>query len=115
MARKSVKSQLEELFEAQLKMSRLPAMQREYLFSAERKWRFDFADPNLKIALEIQGGTWVGGRHNRPKGYEEDLIKLNEAALEGWLVICATTGQIKAGVALSWVRRAFEAMSGEGL
>ncbi len=48
-------------------------------------WRFDFAWPEKKIAVEIDGGQWMfgGGRHNT----DEDRLKLNTAALMGWRVI----------------------------
>src|SRR5687768_16750315 len=28
-----------------------------------RRWRFDFAWPELKVAVECDGGTFTGGRH----------------------------------------------------
>ena len=65
--------------------------------------------------MEIDGGIWNGGRHTRPVGYENDVVKLNEAALDGWLVLRATATQVKTGVALNWVRRAFEGVSEGGL
>ena len=43
-------------------------MVREHRFDAVRGWRFDFAFPATKWALEVEGGTWSGGRHTRGKG-----------------------------------------------
>lgn len=59
----------------------------EYRFHPERRWRFDFADPKRKVAIEIEGGLWNYGRHNRPEGYMKDLEKYNQAALMGWKVL----------------------------
>ena len=52
----------------------------------QRQWRFDFAIPNRKIAFEVEGGIWTGGRHINPAGFEGDCIKYNVATLQGWRV-----------------------------
>lgn len=62
----------------------------EHPFCSRRKWRFDFALPDQKVAIEIDGGAWVAGRHNRPVGFERDIEKLNAAAFHGWTVFRAT-------------------------
>lgn len=72
----------------------------EYRFHPSRKWRFDIAFPRERVAFEIEGGTWSGGRHTRGKGYEGDCEKYNHAAIDGWYVIRATTSMIKSGAAL---------------
>ncbi len=66
---------------------------REYRFHEKRKWRFDYALPQYKIAIEIDGGVWTMGRHNRPRGYIADMEKFNEAAAHGWLVLKFTPQQ----------------------
>ena len=43
----------------------LPAPVPEFRFHPERKWRFDFAWPEHKIAVEQEGGVWIQGRHTR--------------------------------------------------
>jgi len=57
----------------------------EYVFS-ERQWRFDWAMVDGKVAVEVEGGAWMNGRHNRGKGFTRDLEKYNSAAALGWLV-----------------------------
>lgn len=64
---------------------------KEHLFHDTRKWRFDYAIPSVKVAIEIDGGVWEYGRHNRPQGYINDMEKLNTAASMGWLVLRFTT------------------------
>lgn len=59
----------------------------EYRFHPTREWRFDFAIPTCRVAVEVEGGTFNGGRHIRPEGYLRDLEKYNEAAAAGWLLI----------------------------
>lgn len=74
-------------------MSEIPDVEvvKEHVFHWTRKWRFDYAMPELKIAIEIDGGVWEYGRHNRPQGYINDMEKLNTAASMGWLVLRFTT------------------------
>lgn len=68
---------------------------REYKFHPKRRFRFDFAVPRLKLAIEQEGGIHVQGRHVRGMGYENDCVKYNLAALEGWILLRYTTNQIR--------------------
>jgi hypothetical protein len=61
----------------------LPAPLAEYKFHTVRKWRFDRAWPELKLALEIDGN----GRHNTIAGMANDDEKINEAIILGWSVL----------------------------
>jgi very-short-patch-repair endonuclease len=58
----------------------------ERRFHPVRRWRFDAAFPERKIAIEIDGGAFIGGRHTRGTGFRKDCEKLNAAALLGWRV-----------------------------
>lgn len=62
----------------------------EHRFHDTRKWRFDYAVPSLRIALEVEGGVWTGGRHTSAMGFLGDMEKYNEAALNGWVVLRCT-------------------------
>lgn len=68
----------------------------EHRFDPARRWRFDFAHPASRVAIEIEGGVWTGGRHTRGKGFIGDLEKYNAAALAGWAVFRFTPQQITA-------------------
>jgi very-short-patch-repair endonuclease len=81
-----------------LKALKLPLPVPEHRFS-DRRWRFDFAYPSIKLAIEIEGGLYTGGRHTRGAGYEKDLEKYNSATLLGWRLLRFSTGQIKSGYA----------------
>ena len=59
-----------------------------------RKWRFDFAQPALMLAFEVEGGTWTGGRHVNPIGYAKDCEKYNAATRQGWKVFRLTPAMI---------------------
>jgi len=65
----------------------LPPPVPEHRFHPERRWRFDYAWPDSKIALEVEGGTWIGGRHSTGAGMQADMAKYNEAAALGWRLI----------------------------
>jgi very-short-patch-repair endonuclease len=85
--------------ERDLRALRLPAPTREVEFHESRKWRFDLAYPKEKLAIEIEGLTSDGGRHQRIAGYSEDLVKYNAAVLKGWRVLRFTPAQVKSGYA----------------
>lgn len=93
-------SKLEETFAAQLDNAGLPAPTRELVFAPPRKWRLDFAWPELKVAVEIDGGTWIGGRHSTGAGLDRDYEKHNAAALMGWTVLRFSTTLLRSGDAL---------------
>lgn len=49
-----------------------------------RRFRCDYL-LNEEIIVEINGGQWIYGRHNRGgKGYENDLTKMNIAQSNGF-------------------------------
>ena len=81
---------------------------REALALPGRRFRWDYSWPEVKLALDVQGGVYVGGHHSRGKGYEDDNVKANWAVLMGWRVLRATPGQIANGEALRWVLRALK-------
>lgn len=59
----------------------------EYRFHPTRRWRFDLAFVAERVALEVEGGAFMAGRHTRGAGFREDLDKYGEAAALGWLVL----------------------------
>lgn len=67
---------------------------REYRFHPKRRWRFDYALPAVKIALEVEGGVWTRGRHTRPQGFLNDIEKYNTATLLGWRVFRTTPSDL---------------------
>lgn len=105
MAKKSYR-----FFEKTLEASNLPPFKREFLFAQEvgRKWRFDYAWPQYKLALEIEGGSWVNGRHNRASGFIADMGKYNQAAFLGWKILRVTPKDVDSGYARTLMEKYFK-------
>lgn len=79
---------------------------RELVFHPTRKWRFDYAFPEQKLAVEIDGQ----GRHQRYVGYREDCAKGNAAILHGWRVLHFVAAERKH--IDDWVETTIRALSG---
>ena len=60
-----------------------------------RKWKSDFAWVDQKLLVEVDGGTWNGGRHTTGAGYHEDSIKLNTATLLGFYQLRGDSNMVK--------------------
>ena len=87
-------SRLEERFLMLWKLAKGPNLEREYRFDSKRRWRADFAHLEARCLIEVEGGIWVNGRHNRAAGFNADLEKYLEAALAGWRVFRLGPDQI---------------------
>ena len=88
-----------------LRWAGLPEPVTEFRFDSTRRWRFDFAWPDRRLAVEVEGGRWVAGRHTHGDGFARDAEKYNEAALAGWRVIRVVPDDIDSGRALAWITR----------
>jgi hypothetical protein len=95
----------------QCKVAKLPTPTTELTFAPPRRWRFDVAWPEHRLAVEVEGAVYRNGRHTRGSGFTADCVKYAEATIRGWRVIRATSGQVKDGTALGWIERALAASS----
>ena len=111
---KKVKASAPDLFlkllQARLKNENIV---KEFRFYPVRKWRFDYAFPDRKVAVEVDGGVWTGGRHINPAGYINDMEKLNTAASMGWLVLRITTDDRFASKTYELIKTTIELRKGE--
>lgn len=64
---------------------------RELHFHPTRRWRFDFAFPSRKVAIEVSGR----GRHQTVVGVRNDSEKNNAAVRLGWVVLYIPTSDIR--------------------
>ncbi len=79
----------------------------EFKFHPVRKWLFDYAWPELKLAVEFEGGTFIHGGHTRGLIYGSNCEKYNEAAIMGWKVLRFTAPQVRSGEAFETFMRAW--------
>lgn len=79
---------------------------KEFKFHPSRRWRFDYAIPEHKIAVEVEGGVWTNGRHTRPQGFLGDIEKYNTATLMGWRVFRTTPTELVRTATLKMIKQA---------
>jgi hypothetical protein len=60
-------------------------LKKEHKFAEGRRFRFDYYHIE-GVAVELEGGIWVRGRHTNPTGFLNDMEKYNLAASMGILV-----------------------------
>lgn len=70
-------------------------VEREYRFHPVRRWRFDFAVPAWKVAIEYEGLNSEKSGHTTLNGYTSDTEKYNAATSLGWRVIRFTVKNYK--------------------
>lgn len=81
---------------------------REYRFHVERKWRFDFAELETFVAVEVEGLSKHKSRHTSWTGFRNDCEKYNAAAIMGWCVLRFTDVEIFSGEAISTIEEAIQ-------
>lgn len=99
-------SDAEDSLATLIKWEKLPEPSREYHFLPGRRYRFDFAFWPQKLAVEVEGGSWIGGAHTRGKHFESDCRKYGEALVAGWRVLRVTPAMVEDGTAIDLIRRA---------
>lgn len=102
----SVPSSLEAGFARIMRAFKFPTPTREFRFDPIRKWRFDFAWPDQKVAVELDGGIWTKGGHSTGTGIMRDMEKSNAAQLDGWLVLRFSDKHLEDGSAIEQTKRA---------
>lgn len=101
-------SELEDAFAWYLKVSGVATPERQYHFKApghRQPYRLDFAWPDRLIAIEVDGGSYSGGRHTRGSGFETDCVRGFEAAIAGWRIGHVTGKMIDDGRAVALTER----------
>lgn len=77
---------------------------KEYRFHPVRRWRFDYAIIEHKIAIEVEGGVFTQGRHTRPLGFLGDIEKYNTATTLGWSILRVTPDSLISRSTLDLIR-----------
>jgi very-short-patch-repair endonuclease len=96
------------MFMDMLQLFGIPKPEREYLFCHKRKFRMDYAWPNNGFFMEVEGGIWQQGRHNRAQGYLKDMEKYNLAAMLGWRMIRITPEELNKMSTISMIQKMIE-------
>jgi hypothetical protein len=88
----------------------LPEPAEEYPFAEEigRKWRFDWVFEGW-LALEIQGGLFVEGRHAQGAALLKEHEKLNWAVVLGYSVMFCTPQDVESGAIFPLITKAIKA------
>ena len=89
-----------------------PELTKEYRFHPHRKWRADYALIDAKVLIELEGGLYGNGRHNRAGGYLADIEKYNAASMLGFVVLRLGTGQVDhqhVTEIIDWLRKGMRA------
>lgn len=96
-------------FEALCKAHGLPEPVAEYPWGKDlkppRKWRFDWLFEGT-VAVEIIGGIWIGGHHNRGQTMIDDMARRNMSQIAGFLQLEFTPQQIESGEAFPVIKLA---------
>lgn len=93
-------SELEALFDLQIRTSHLPRPQRELRLHPTRKWRYDYVWTDMLLVVEIEGHV-----HRIRERFEADFEKYAWLVLEGFTLLRIGGRQVRSGVGLQWLQR----------
>lgn len=80
-------------------------LEKEYKFCKARRFRADYAIPEWRLLLEIEGGAFNRGRHFRGTGAIKDMEKYNLAAVEGWQLLRCTPQEFCKTQMTNWLEK----------
>jgi len=88
----------------------LDQCEQQYKFHPTRKWLIDFAFPLRRVALEVNGGTYLQGKargaHSRGSRQRKDYEKWSCLSLMGWIVLLVDSADVRSGVHIDLVLKA---------
>jgi hypothetical protein len=105
-ARRAAAEQTRRAFAALCRAAGLPEPEPEFKFHETRRWRMDYAWPEQRVYLEVDGGVWIGGRHTSGAGWVKDAEKHNAAAVLGWRRLQCQPAELLEGPTIALVRDA---------
>lgn len=89
----------EETLALHLQANKL-SFEREVCLFPARRWRVDFLLREFNLVIEVEGGTWKAGRHQRPEGFAMDCTKYNTLTVLGYSLLRYTTEMVERGDAI---------------
>lgn len=101
------KTDWKDEFLKQLLAARIPLPLAEVRFHPTRKWRFDYAWPAQKIAVEYQGGIFYRqASHSGIAGLKRDCLKFSSATALGWRLFLINADMVRDGSAFGFIQDA---------
>lgn len=101
-----VGSQLELLLLNRLERAGLPLGEAQVIGIPGRRFAFDRAWKEQRVAVNVQGATFVKGGHSSGVGIARDCEVACLAAIAGWRYLPVTKQQIESGQAVTWIAAA---------
>src|SRR5271157_4882200 len=99
------KTALEDMLLFQCRAVGLPEPEREVKLIDGRKWRVDFLWRPMRTCVEVDGGTWGGGRHTTGTGFMHDCEKINALQLSGYVVLRFVNTHVESGDAVKVIEQ----------
>ena len=77
----------------------------QHKFATDRKYTFDFAFPDIRFAVELDGGIFLRkGGHSTGKAIEDDRYKDQCAFLNDWIVFRVIPKMVEDGSAIRTIK-----------
>jgi very-short-patch-repair endonuclease len=97
---------LERALATQIKQHGLPEPKEQFMLpESARKYRWDFAWPQYRLVVEVNGGIWVPSEHSTGTGIKRDYDKNNEGELCGYSQLTFDSGAIDDGSAVLLIQK----------
>lgn len=95
-----MESTIEATFELGIRALKFPPWERNLVFLEGRKFEIDFAWPQWKVGIEIDGHV-----HRIQERFNSDIEKHALALLAGWTIMRIGGRDIRSGRAFTWAEQ----------
>lgn len=93
-------SEIEAIFDLQMRVEKLPKSQMNFQFDTSRGWMLDRAWPEYKLAVEIDGMV-----HRIKDRFERDIEKFAFALIAGWTVLHVSGKNVHNRKGVEWLKQ----------
>lgn len=92
-------SAIEETLAVHIRAEQLPRPKRQFIVNPDRRWRLDYAWPELKFACEVDGEV-----HRIKERFHADIEKHAWLVLNGWTLLRVGGREVRSGQAIAWLK-----------